>query len=365
MFIVKKDEPSSFPGFQISTMAMRNNGGRRAASEVFVDQASEADQPELPPLPVSSEQLSIPDLSEDETLVMLAPAAFDRMRIAQRTHRLDLSGFLLCFVPTPVQRCSVVMLNLAGNSIRNFGTDSVLSKVTMLEELDLSFNLLSDALTEKAPSLENLCNLQLPASITNLSLRENELVEVPPPWFLEQMPLLSGLDLRSNKIAGLDNLSTTTSLIELMVSFNLIEVIPAGVFVRSSESLKSLELSHNSIHTLPPAVFTETPRLELLDVSYNRLPFLGFADAPLHNLTSLDISHNAISVLGAEFGLLTKLTTFRARDNNIANVSFSFSELQALKVLDLSYNRLRSVPDDLVKNSIYIYIYIFFRVVFL
>ncbi len=269
---------------------------------------------------------------------MLAPTAFDRIRVAQRTRRLDLSGMLLPFVPKMLEACPLSTLNLAGNSLREL---CHLGQLTNLQELDVSFNLL--------PSSFNASDsFALPPSVTNLSIRENELLSAPPSWFLQQIPQLSGLDLRSNRISSLDTLAQCSSLVELMVSFNQVEVVPEGVFRSSSYSLKSIDLSHNCIKSIPAGFFSEIPRIEILDLSRNQLSCFAFDAFPLHNLTTLDLSSNGISSLGPEFGLLTRLNSFRARANNISSIDFKFDEMQDLQILDLSYNRLRGLPEDLV-----------------
>jgi Leucine-rich repeat (LRR) protein len=164
----------------------------------------------------------------------------------------------------------------------------------------------------------------------------------------DALPLLTGLDVRSNRIANISSLSSAGALIELLASFNQIDAIPVGVFSKCSETLKCVDFSHNLIASVPTEIFAEMPRLEILDLSYNCLNSLALEAFPLHNLTTLDLSYNAIAKLGPEFGLLTKLTKFKARSNCISAIEFSFADLQELKILDLSYNRLRSLPEDLV-----------------
>jgi hypothetical protein len=80
MYIVKKDEASVFPGFKISTMANRSGLGssRKSIRDVFQDSPavgpeddSSAPPPPLPMLPDEVEP--VPELSELDTLKMLAP----------------------------------------------------------------------------------------------------------------------------------------------------------------------------------------------------------------------------------------------------------------------------------------------------
>ncbi len=363
VYIIKKDEPSAFPGFQVSTMANRGARQRRAVGEVFDEshgapQAEEDDEGSTTTTATtmtttttmshSTARESVPDLpalSEDETLRMLAPVAADRMRVARRTHRLDLSGFLLGFVPSALAELpGLATLNLAGNNVRNFGEGSVLSGLTALQELDLSFNELA-VLAAQDVSLD-IINLQLPVSVTNLSLRDNDLPDVPTAWLLEQLPQLSGLDLRFNKVASLDGLGRCRALEELLAGHNCLELVTGAAFAGSRESLKSVDLSHNQIRVVEPEAIAELPRVEALVLAHNRLTSFAF-EAALHSLVSLDLSYNSLTSLGSEFGLLTRLHTLRARCNQIAAVNFSFQALEELRLLDLSHNRLRSLPEDL------------------
>ncbi len=356
VYIFKKDEPSAFPGFMVSTMAGREKQQRRTAADVFEDQSQNASQveeedPPLPQLPPErplgiAELPELPTLSEEETLKMLAPVAGDRMRVAKRTKRLDLAGFVLGFVPSALRELkTLTTLNLAGNNVRNFGDNSPLSGLTGLQELDLSFNDLSHALASQEVGSE-MAHLQLPASITNLSLRDNALNDVPAGWLLDQLPQLSGLDIRFNNVAALDGLWRCKELAELLACHNDLTAVPAGVFRGCSEALKSVDLSNNQIRSIDAAAVEEIPRIEALVLSHNRLSAFNFT-AALHNLTSLDLSHNGLTELAGEFGLLTRLRTLRARSNKIASLQFSFGALEELRLLDLSHNNLSTLPDDL------------------
>ncbi|NXW77983.1 MFHA1 protein, partial [Hirundo rustica] len=108
-----------------------------------------------------------------------------------------------------------------------------------------------------------------------------------------------------------------------------LEELPEEVGAALS-GLRVLSLRRNRLSRLPAAALRHLGRLAELDLSHNRLRGLGDggALAGLRGLRKLSLSHNELGAEGP--GLPPRL-----------------SELDCLEELDLSFNRLRCLPEDL------------------
>lgn len=95
--------------------------------------------------------------------------------------------------------------------------------------------------------------MQLPASLTNLSLRDNLLLEAPSSCMA--LPRLSGLDLRFNRIASLAPLAQCTVLQELLAGYNLLDVVEAAFLQNCASTLRGIDLAHNRIRTVQVGSF--------------------------------------------------------------------------------------------------------------
>ncbi|XP_022191101.2 slit homolog 2 protein [Nilaparvata lugens] len=127
---------------------------------------------------------------------------------------------------------------------------------------------------------------------------------------------LTHLDLHSNRITVLDNVTLSSNLISLDLSDNELTQIEQIL----SESLKTLNLSHNNISDIK--FLTSLVTLERLDLSMNHIYDLGKSQfATMINLVRLDLSSNSLTNLHEK----------------------TFSGLHRLQTLDLSQNQLRVV----------------------
>ena len=181
-FISKRDEPSAFPGFKVSTMVFRDPNKKANVQQVFEVQAEETieEQEELPEIVEGEEEEEVappeipPLLSEEELLDLVHPVVKDRIKLAKKTGRLDLSGLLLGSIPTVLSNIpSLQILNLAGNDLVQVNELEPICQLHTLRELDLSFNLLRGIFQTK---------IRLPKSLTNLIIRNCELSNIPANW---------------------------------------------------------------------------------------------------------------------------------------------------------------------------------------
>ncbi|KAK4805271.1 hypothetical protein QYF61_002897 [Mycteria americana] len=105
----------------------------------------------------------------------------------------------------------------------------------------------------------------------------------------------------------------------------------------------ALNLSHNSLHRLPPAAFARLPLLRTLDLAYNRLASIApGAFAGLGALATLDLSHNRLAGLAeGAFAGLGNLSSLRLDRNPLAGLApGAFLPLANLRCLSLRGGRL-------------------------
>ncbi|XP_078240919.1 malignant fibrous histiocytoma-amplified sequence 1 isoform X2 [Pogona vitticeps] len=123
-----------------------------------------------------------------------------------------------------------------------------------------------------------------------------------------------------------------SSLETLNLSGRGLEELPEGLCAAVGGSLSVLSLRRNRLAQLPPpAALRHLGRLAELDLSHNRLRSLrgdGQALALLRGLRKLSLSHNQ---LGAE---------------GDGTLPAGLGELRQLEELDLSFNRLRRLPEE-------------------
>ena len=159
------------------------------------------------------------------------------------------------------------------------------------------------------------------AGLTKLNLSRNKL-DMGVLEVITQVASLRELKLAENNLAGdlSSSIASLTQLEVLDVASNRLISLPAEI--HSLTQLRSLNVADNQLGTVPMGLFTSTSLIEL-NATKNRLggSFFGIQFAPY--LQELRLSGNA-------------LTSFSESDA---------LELPALKYLDLSANRLSSLPD--------------------
>lgn len=128
---------------------------------------------------------------------------------------------------------------------------------------------------------------------------------------------------------------------------------------------RSLSFRHNKIAKIQPRAFFNLTSLEILDLSNNRLtnlalqkevfegPYSADQYEPMKNLKWLSLSNNDIHALNADvFDHLNHLEVlfldhnpFKIIDPNTAS---AIASLSTLKVLDLSFMELRTIPEHML-----------------
>ena len=178
------------------------------------------------------------------------------------------------------------------------------------------------------------------------------------------------LIISNNFITKLAFLPPSTTLIHLDVSNNSIESLPRNPFAQyrqlhflslrrnkltsllntvfySVSNLASLDLSENQIQNLSAEVFMTLPHLKSLNLAQNSLVSVTAALFDnLHEVKELDMSYNQlITIEDTDFQGLVNLNLLNLSNNRIRNIGdTAFRALSNIIVLDLDHNQLQFVP---------------------
>lgn len=159
-------------------------------------------------------------------------------------------------------------------------------------------------------------------------------------------------------------LPTYTAVLDL--SFNSINKLRAEWAPEKLSRLSKLMLSHNGLFFLSTEAFVHVTRLRYLDLSSNDLRQLDeFIFEPLEHLEVLLLYNNHIAQIDrSAFAGLLSLQRLYMSQNNISRFPLELvkerSRLETLQLLDVSFNRIKSMPlhefKDLpawIKNGLY------------
>ena len=262
---------------------------------------------------------------------------------------------------------SLIKINVSHNEITDEAADelaNVLLNNTSLQELDLSYNSLSD-------SLRILKGMKSISSLIRLNISHNEIIDEAADELANVLlhnTLLQEIDLSYNSLSELDSLrilqgiKNITSLVKINVSHN--EIIDeaadelANVLLHNT-LLQELDLSYNGLSKLDSLSILKGMKnissLVKINVSHNEIIDEAadeLASVLFHNtlLQELNLSYNSLSKLDS-------LRIFKSMKNisSLIKINVSHNEIideaakelvnillqnTSLQQLDLSYNSL-------------------------
>ena len=143
---------------------------------------------------------------------------------------------------------------------------------------------------------------------------------IPDPTFLKELNNLIHLDLNNNKVKNITIFTSDECLL----------------------NLKYLDLANNKFTEFPAF---KMPKLEYLDVSYNKLEKVneGWAGHPsLKIIKSIDNKFKTM----APFKAMPKLTELYLSNNNISALN-GYEGLPALKKLHMRHNKIENIDEEL------------------
>jgi Leucine-rich repeat (LRR) protein len=110
--------------------------------------------------------------------------------------------------------------------------------------------------------------------------------------------------------------------------------------------LQTLWLSHNQLTTLPPEI-EQLKQLRGLWVSHNHLSSLPHEIGQLARLQKLDIGNNQLSSLPHEIGQLKQLQELMVYHNQLTSLPHEIGQLALLQQLVVDNNQLTSLPHEI------------------
>ena len=163
------------------------------------------------------------------------------------------------------------------------------------------------------------------------------------------MTKVASISLQKSRINQLSEkaFETTTELLSLDLSHNYFTGI-------GLEDTNSHNAKYNFTNTIPSDAFSTLSKLNLLDLTFCHLSFIGKNSFKgLENLTKLDISWNYLTDLtGHAFENLKHLKSLSVHANQIHSIgSDIFEANEHLEHLDLAKNHIKWFPADLLRAS--------------
>ncbi|XP_050098956.1 chaoptin isoform X2 [Anopheles aquasalis] len=276
----------------------------------------------------------------------IAEVEYDALRTLRKLQVLKLSRNALTELPAELFRGvhGLRVLEMAHNSLKYLPDGLVQSEG--LERLDVSHNQLTKIPVTAISNLAAmaLCELDLShnhigaihsvdlnnkfRSLAWLDLSHNRLVRLEDAAFAT-LPRLATLDLSHNdelEVMGRAFIGLEGSLIELRLANVSLGAVPE----LASPSLRTLQISHNELPSIPPELAANLSALRSLDLSENDLTNVPLITHSLPNLRNLYLAGNPITTL-TNTSLLGAADTLESLD--IANLQLHLIETGVLNKL--------------------------------
>lgn len=124
--------------------------------------------------------------------------------------------------------------------------------------------------------------------------------------------------------------------------------------------IETLNLAENNLRSIPAGSFCEHTSLQILNLTQNRIrstESIGFSTQPCSgegDLRILDLSYNELISIPENWGAskLRRLQQLNLQHNNITDISAeALSGLVSLRIFNISYNNLETIPSGLFAGA--------------
>ncbi len=229
---------------------------------------------------------------------------------------------------------------------------TLLDGMNALKYLDISLNQLAGFLSESCPFVANETTLtptQLP-KLDKLILVGNALTEVPD---LRGAPMLYTILLMANQFTdvNLHHLAGLSNLYYMCFSENNMKHFPnlSAILDPNDNKLNIIYFRMNQVSVIDDDTFKNLIHLKRINLNTNRLQSLSFLSKHKAVLELISIVSNNLEDLNSMElgnGSWEKLIKIDAASNRITHISnILLDQLPALKILNLSYNRISIFPE--------------------
>ena len=258
-------------------------------------------------------------------------------------------------------------LDLSSNRIDQL-QPKLLKNLTQLSALNLDHNQLTKIPADAFAGLSQM---------RNLTLSRNQISTVASGAF-RGTKKLSLLDLSYNQLDKLDRtlLSDLTELQTLNLSGNSIRALPRQFFQRTSQ-LRTLDISHNQLAEFDTFILKGVRYIRQLFLAYNQIASLAKnAFTTSTRLRTIDLTGNRLQTIVADqfvnMQYMDRILLSRNQIETINSGAFQrlfqvdielshnllktlprrlFMQCTNISLLDLRFNRLQSLPDNVLDES--------------
>ncbi|KAE8736696.1 hypothetical protein FOCC_FOCC017849 [Frankliniella occidentalis] len=178
-----------------------------------------------------------------------------------------------------------------------------------------------------------------------LNLADNALPEIPTP-VLALMPKVRTLDLSCSRVTTVrtQDLQVLPELQHLVLVGNALTTLEKGSIPKT---LKHLHLGRNELKHLN-GTLRELLDLEWLFLNFNQLSTLDgeLPERGMEKLHLVFVANNRLERLPDELRFCPRLETMLASNNSIVSLNGVFSRARRLQLLELGYNKIRTLAED-------------------
>jgi Leucine-rich repeat (LRR) protein len=181
------------------------------------------------------------------------------------------------------------------------------------------------------------------SKLESLNLNNNKLKNIPRS--LINLIKLKNITIDNNPFFGTENFLQNIPSQIIMLSVKNSGLKNLFDSFSRFEKLKEINFSENKLSFLPFS-FANLSSLLVLNLSGNQFVKLPDFIGNLKKLTNLYVNHNQLTLLPVSLGNLKYLYSLSAHHNLITDVYMTFANLSGLKYLNLSFNLLKTFPND-------------------